>query len=353
MFKIHHLTPISTLQKSEEPHSASQKKSAAITQSSLSSSTRSSCCTPFHFIYNKIIKPFISWIKYLCCCSTQDPNFTKVDSSYFYSHQQLTKSDVEQLKKRGIRTLINLDTSSFDPILIKKMDFDLFSISSNSDEGALDSIREFLEIAKDPYNHPLFIHSSSKEKCQLFVAAAHIAIKKMSAGDAMQKVFGDSRPKSRNILYGLERTQFKTAPLVTAKILPTIFQVYELSFYHLSRLRYQGVKSFIAFAYDADLVQNIERLELFCDLIASPPTHEKMIQFLKTIHHSLLDREPLYLYNPPAFYNALIECIFKGMPKEEALARLVENEDPWVQTFARLDLEALRKESIPLGDILD
>jgi protein tyrosine/serine phosphatase len=85
------------------------------------------------------------------------PNLYKV-SPDLYRGAQPEKSGIEELKKLGIKTIINFRTSNEDQRLIKGYTFNYFHLPMNAFFPGKEKFSRFLEIVSDPAMVPVFIH---------------------------------------------------------------------------------------------------------------------------------------------------------------------------------------------------
>ncbi|NIO81050.1 MAG: hypothetical protein GTN53_10610 [Candidatus Aminicenantes bacterium] len=85
------------------------------------------------------------------------PNFYKV-SDTLYRGAQPRKQGFEELKKLGIKTVVNLRGSSRERILVEEAGLKYYQIPMFAAFPKKKKFARFLEIVSDPSNHPVFVH---------------------------------------------------------------------------------------------------------------------------------------------------------------------------------------------------
>jgi protein tyrosine phosphatase (PTP) superfamily phosphohydrolase (DUF442 family) len=85
------------------------------------------------------------------------PNFYKVSDTLFRGAQP-GKKGIEELKKMGIKTIINFRISNPDETLIKGTDLKYFHLPVFTLLPGKKAFERFLEIVSDPDNGPVFVH---------------------------------------------------------------------------------------------------------------------------------------------------------------------------------------------------
>lgn len=85
------------------------------------------------------------------------PNLFKV-SDALYRGAQPRPAGIGELKKLGIKTIVDLTRESKDKKLIKGYDFVYHSIPMTATTPREDLFLKFLEITANPDNHPVFVH---------------------------------------------------------------------------------------------------------------------------------------------------------------------------------------------------
>lgn len=85
------------------------------------------------------------------------PNFYKV-SDTLYRGAQPRKQGFEELKKLGIKTVVNLRRSSRERILAEEAGLKYYQIPMFAWFPKKKKFARFLDILSDPSNHPVFVH---------------------------------------------------------------------------------------------------------------------------------------------------------------------------------------------------
>lgn len=84
-------------------------------------------------------------------------NFAKV-SDILYRGEQPTAEGMAELKKMGIKTVINLRSFNSDKTELKGTGLQYFHIWCKAWHPEDEDVAQFLQIMRDPSNHPVFIH---------------------------------------------------------------------------------------------------------------------------------------------------------------------------------------------------
>ncbi|MEM7395948.1 MAG: dual specificity protein phosphatase family protein [Verrucomicrobiota bacterium] len=84
-------------------------------------------------------------------------NFHKVSDTLYRGAQPEPRGFAE-LKKMGIKTVINLRTLHSDRELCEAADLDYVHIRTQAWEGEDDEVVDFLKVALDPEKQPVFVH---------------------------------------------------------------------------------------------------------------------------------------------------------------------------------------------------
>lgn len=123
------------------------------------------------------------------------PNFARI-SEALYRGAQPTREGFEELRKLGVRTIINLRAGHSDEKLIQGLGFRYISIPTNTwDLNDRHSVR-FLKAALDPANAPVFVHCQhGSDRTGTMVAVYRVYAQKWKVEDAMKElpVFGFHR----------------------------------------------------------------------------------------------------------------------------------------------------------------
>lgn len=119
-------------------------------------------------------------------------NFAGI-SGALYRGAQPTRQGFEELKKLGIKTIINLRAGHSDEKLIKGLGFRYISIPTNAWKVTDKSAARFLQAALDPENAPVFVHCQhGSDRTGTMVAVYRVYVQKWKAEDAIKElpVFG-------------------------------------------------------------------------------------------------------------------------------------------------------------------
>lgn len=120
------------------------------------------------------------------------PNFAKI-SDALYRGAQPTREGFEELKKLGIRTIINLRAGHSDEKLLKGLGFRYISIPTNTWNLSDRSTARFLKAVLDPQNAPVFVHCQhGSDRTGTMVAVYRMYVQKWKAEEALKElpVFG-------------------------------------------------------------------------------------------------------------------------------------------------------------------
>lgn len=119
-------------------------------------------------------------------------NFAKVTDA-LYRGAQPTKEGFAELKKLGVKTIINLRAKHSDEELIKGLDLNYFSIPINTWNLDNKHTARFLSIVMDKSNQPVFVHCQhGSDRTGTMVAVYRVYAQKWKAEDAIKElpVFG-------------------------------------------------------------------------------------------------------------------------------------------------------------------
>lgn len=84
-------------------------------------------------------------------------NFAKV-SDILYRGEQPTPEGMHELKKMGVKTVVNLRSFNSDKSELKGTGLQYFHIWCKAWHPEDEDVVKFLQIMRDPNNHPVFIH---------------------------------------------------------------------------------------------------------------------------------------------------------------------------------------------------
>jgi uncharacterized protein (TIGR01244 family) len=139
---------------------------------------------------------------------------------------QPTQADLERLKAKGVRSVVNMRTLEEDPFLEKEAEIvtglgmKYFHIPVAREDAPPDSqYQEFLDIAREPSNHPVFFHCGTGTRIAGFWVVYRVKVHGWSFEKAEQeaKRIGTGRPEpleyARDYLARTrERIQLQLAP---------------------------------------------------------------------------------------------------------------------------------------------
>lgn len=115
-------------------------------------------------------------------------NFAQVDRS-LYRGAQPSREGFLELKRRGIRTVINLRQTDSDRKLIEKTGLRLVNLPARPSRPDIERIGQFLKLVRDPANQPVFVHCAhGADRTGLYVAAFRIAAQGWTAEEAIHEL---------------------------------------------------------------------------------------------------------------------------------------------------------------------
>lgn len=116
------------------------------------------------------------------------PNFFKV-SDTLYRGAQPTQTGFQELKKLGIKTIINLREHHTDEKLINGMGFNYFPIPTATSKPLKDHYQKFLDIVKNPDLQPVFVHCrQGADRTGTAVALYRITVQKWDTEEAIREL---------------------------------------------------------------------------------------------------------------------------------------------------------------------
>ena len=151
-------------------------------------------------------------------------NFAKV-SDVLYRGAQPTAEGFAQLKKMGVKTIVNLRSFSSDRSELKGTDLQYVHIYCKAWHPEDEDVIKFLKVIKDPKNHPVFVHClHGADRTGMMVASYRIMEQGWPVDEAAKethnfgfhKVFGDIQKYLKN--FDLQ----KMTPLVEKASMPKI-----------------------------------------------------------------------------------------------------------------------------------
>ncbi len=116
------------------------------------------------------------------------PNFYKV-SDTLYRGAQPDDAGFTELKKLGVKTVVNLRSLHSDRSECAKSGLDYVKISAQAWEAEEDEVVEFLEILSDSAWHPVFVHCQhGADRTGLMVAVYRIVVQGWSKDEAIREM---------------------------------------------------------------------------------------------------------------------------------------------------------------------
>ena len=120
------------------------------------------------------------------------PNFAKV-SDVLYRGAQPEREGFAELKKLGIKTVINLRSSHSDIEMMKGLGLQYCLIPCDAGDIKEENVAAFLKAALNPANQPVFVHCAyGADRTGTMVAVYRICFQNWSRADALNEtaVFG-------------------------------------------------------------------------------------------------------------------------------------------------------------------
>ncbi len=115
-------------------------------------------------------------------------NFAKV-TDVLYRGAQPTKEGFAELKKLGVKTIINLRSKHSDEELIKGLDLNYFSIPINTWDLDNTHTARFLSIVMDKSNQPVFVHCQhGSDRTGTMVAVYRVYAQKWKPEEAIKEL---------------------------------------------------------------------------------------------------------------------------------------------------------------------
>lgn len=116
------------------------------------------------------------------------PNFYKVTDNLYRGAQPL-KNGIAELKKLGIKTIINLRLTNTDAELISGSGLKYYFLPVNTLSPDEYKFSRFLEIISDPANCPVFVHCRrGADRTGVAIALYRIKIQKWTVNDAINEM---------------------------------------------------------------------------------------------------------------------------------------------------------------------
>ena len=116
------------------------------------------------------------------------PNLHKVNER-LYRGAQPEDGGFDELKRMGIKTVVNLRTLHSDRSECEKSGLDYVPISVQAWEAETSEVLEFLELLNDPQRHPVFVHCQhGADRTGMMVALYRMVIENWSREDAIREM---------------------------------------------------------------------------------------------------------------------------------------------------------------------
>jgi protein tyrosine/serine phosphatase len=116
------------------------------------------------------------------------PNLFKV-SETLYRGAQPTKIGVEELKKMGIKTVINFRETESDYVILLHSSITYYHLPMNAFFPSKEKYKRFLEIVSDPKNLPAFVHCRhGADRTGAAIALYRIKIQKWDPEEAIKEM---------------------------------------------------------------------------------------------------------------------------------------------------------------------
>lgn len=116
------------------------------------------------------------------------PNFAKV-SEVLYRGAQPDRKGFEELKKLGVKSIVNLRAGHPDRKLIEGLGFRYFSIPANTWDVSDSHSTRFLKVLSDPANQPVFVHCQhGSDRTGTMVAIYRIYVQNWKPDEALKEL---------------------------------------------------------------------------------------------------------------------------------------------------------------------
>ncbi|MFH1238511.1 MAG: dual specificity protein phosphatase family protein [bacterium] len=116
------------------------------------------------------------------------PNFAKV-SDVLYRGAQPDEQGFKELKKMGVKTIINLRDNHSDTEMMKDLGLQYVSIPVNTWDLEDKDVVMFLQIATNPANQPIFVHCQhGSDRTGTMAAIYRVYEQKWSRDDAIREL---------------------------------------------------------------------------------------------------------------------------------------------------------------------
>jgi len=148
------------------------------------------------------------------------PNFYKIDDKLYRSAQPTAKG-MENLKKYGIKTIINLRSMHSDEDEIGKLELKQYHIKIKTWNLKKEHAVKFLKIVSDPQNQPVLVHCQhGADRTGTMCAVYRIIIQGWTKKDAIKEMRDGGynyHPIWMNLINWLEKTDMKKLKAASEK----------------------------------------------------------------------------------------------------------------------------------------
>lgn len=116
------------------------------------------------------------------------PNFYRVDEGLYRGAQPEDEGFLE-LKKLGVKTVINLRSLHSDRSECEEAGLDYVKITAQAWEAEEEEVREFLKVAMDSDRQPVFVHCQhGADRTGMMVAVYRVVVQGWSREDAVEEM---------------------------------------------------------------------------------------------------------------------------------------------------------------------
>lgn len=156
------------------------------------------------------------------------PNFAKI-SDTLYRGAQPTAEGFKELKKMGVKTIINLHAFASDRDLIKGLGFQYLHISFKTWHAEDEDVVKFLKAVTDPANGVVFVHCEhGSDRTGMMVAIYRMFVQGWSFEKAIAELprfgFHETWQNIRNYLKAFDvesmRHKVQSAPNLKIEVVP-------------------------------------------------------------------------------------------------------------------------------------
>jgi len=155
------------------------------------------------------------------------PNFAGI-SETIYRGAQPTKEGFIELKKMGVKTIINLRANHSDRELIKGLGFQYVEIPFNAGDTDEKNVIKFLKVVTEPNNGIMFVHCQhGSDRTGMMIAVYRMFVQGWNADEAMEElpsfgfheIYHSIRQYLKNFDVQSMRQKVKSAPIPELQII--------------------------------------------------------------------------------------------------------------------------------------